>query len=65
MDTNKINPKPTPDDDEGSKWQELANIVARKNREISIIKDVENDPVLKKIHSQKNKTFSDLPSEET
>jgi hypothetical protein len=40
-----------------SKWQELANLLARKNRSFSILKDFENDPNLKKIHEQKNKIF--------
>ncbi|NGX52509.1 MAG: hypothetical protein KR126chlam5_00809 [Candidatus Anoxychlamydiales bacterium] len=42
----------------GSKWQELANFISRKNREISIIKDFEKDPSLKKIHSQRDKIFA-------
>ncbi|NGX44692.1 MAG: hypothetical protein K1060chlam3_00864 [Candidatus Anoxychlamydiales bacterium] len=42
----------------GSKWQELANFISRKNREISIIKDFEKDPYLKKIHSQRDKIFA-------
>lgn len=42
----------------GSKWLELANIIARKNRNISIIKDFEKDPSLKKIHAQKDKICS-------
>lgn len=42
----------------GSKWLELANLVARKNRDISIIKDFEKDPSLKKIHTQRDKIYS-------
>ncbi len=44
----------------GSKWQGLANLISRKNREISIITD-EKDPRLKKIHLQKTKIFSKPP----
>ncbi|NGX32869.1 MAG: hypothetical protein K1060chlam4_00925 [Candidatus Anoxychlamydiales bacterium] len=42
----------------GTKWQELANFISRKNREISIIKDFKKDPTLKKIHSQRDKIFA-------
>lgn len=42
----------------GSKWLELANLIARKNRDISIIKDFEKDPSLKKIHAQRDKICS-------
>lgn len=42
----------------GSKWQELANLIARKNRQISIIEDFEKDPSLKKIHTQRDKIYS-------
>jgi hypothetical protein len=42
----------------GSKWQELANFISRKNRDISIIKDIEKDPALKKIHIQRDKIYS-------
>jgi hypothetical protein len=42
---------------QGSKWQELANFISRKNRQISIIKDFEKDPTLKKIHTQRDKIF--------
>lgn len=48
------------DKNEGSKWQELANFISRKNREISIIKDFEKDPALKKIHNQRDKIFLNL-----
>lgn len=56
----KINSQIAPPFRKGSKWTELANFISRKNREISIIKDVENDPVLKKIHEQRDKIFSTL-----
>ena len=42
----------------GSKWQELANFISIKNREISIIKDFKKDPNLKKIHTQRDKIFA-------
>lgn len=44
----------------GSKWQELANFISRKNRNISIIKDLNKDPVLKKIHAQRDKIYSNI-----
>ncbi len=44
--------------EKGSKWQELANFISRKNREISIIKDFKKDPYLKKIHLQRDKIFA-------
>ncbi|MBN2479377.1 MAG: hypothetical protein JXA94_04035 [Parachlamydiales bacterium] len=47
----------------GSKWQELANLIARKNRQISIIEDFKKDPNLKKIHIQKDKIFSKIFSQ--
>lgn len=56
----KINPQIIPPFTKGSKWLELANFISRKNRDISIIKDVEKDPALKKIHNQRDKIFSSL-----
>jgi hypothetical protein len=50
----------TPFFKKGSKWQELANFISRKNRSISIIKDIQKDPVLKKIHLQRDKIFSEI-----
>ena len=44
----------------GSKWQELANFISRKNRDICILKDVKKDPNLKKIHEQRDKIYSKL-----
>ena len=49
------------DDDSSSKWQELANLVSRENRDITIKKDLEKDPQLKKIHDQRNRIFSEKP----
>jgi len=43
-----------------SKWQELANFISRKNRDICILKDVKKDPNLKKIHEQRDKIHSKL-----
>jgi len=56
----KINPKIIPPFKKGSKWQELANFISRKNRTISIIKDTRKDPALKKIHIQRDKIHSKL-----
>ncbi len=56
----KFNPQISPPFKKGSKWQELANFISRKNRDISIIKDIEKDPALKKIHTQRDKIFSKI-----
>lgn len=62
MNANKKNKKTKPPavsfSNKGTKWQELANFISRKNRDISIVKDFEKDPNLKKIHSQRDKIFS-------
>ncbi|NGX33781.1 MAG: hypothetical protein K1060chlam1_00122 [Candidatus Anoxychlamydiales bacterium] len=62
MGSNKKNKKTLPKAfasfQKGSKWQELANFISRKNRDISIIKDFEKDPNLKKIHTQRDKIFA-------
>ncbi|MFA6119422.1 MAG: hypothetical protein WC688_05860 [Parachlamydiales bacterium] len=42
---------------QGSKWQELANLVSRKARKISILKDEQTDPALKKTHEKINDLF--------
>jgi len=44
--------------EDSSKWLELANLISRENRKISIIEEIK-DPVLKKIHDQRVKFFSD------
>jgi len=54
----KINQKIISPFKKGSKWQELANFISRKNRDISIIKDIQKDPMLKKIHFQRDKIYS-------
>jgi len=60
MDSNKIKRKSNREPEDGSKWVELANVVARENREISI-KNVKEDPTLQEIHEQRKKIFSNLP----
>ena len=62
MGSNKKNKKTIPKAfasfQKDSKWQELENFISRKNRDISIIKDFEKDPNLKKIHTQRDKIFA-------
>ena len=56
----KFKPQITAPFKKGSKWQELANFISRKNRAISLIKDIEKDPALKKIHTQRDKILSNI-----
>lgn len=64
MDDSKKNKTKTTEIDffeqKGSKWQELANFLSRKNRSICIIEDIKKDPSLKKIHLQRDKIYSKL-----
>jgi len=59
----KNNTKTPTSDPKGSKWQELANLLSRKSRSFSLLKDSQ-DPFLKKVHEQRDKIFSKLISNE-